>query len=233
MKIMAWNIQQGGQRRRAGIVQAVLAAAPDVFAVIEYRDPASEELAGMLREAGFGHFHSESQADNLYGSAIFSRLPFEKLKPPAGVSRGRITAVRLIDSALSVIAVYAPDSKQGSEGFWAATKPYLRSLAGGRTIVTGDLNTGQSLLDGPRKKFFCSQHFNEVLANGFMDCWRQAAGDAAREYSYQAPVNGYRIDHALVSHSLHPEVRHVEYLHEYRLAPMKCSDHSPIVATLG
>jgi exonuclease III len=70
-----------------------------------------------------------------------------------------------------------------------------------RFLLTGDLNTGNQLLDRGEGagKFYCADLFDQLeTVGGLTDLWRSTHGTGCREWTWFSPkkLNGFRIDHA-------------------------------------
>lgn len=93
--------------------------------------------------------------------------------------------------------------------------------------MVGDFNTGLNDLDVQgRSKFWCEAEFRTLSTQLMVDAYREKNGDA-KEYSwYSRAGNGFRVDHALITHDLKPSLASAEYLHESR---NRASDHSALM----
>jgi exonuclease III len=97
----------------------------------------------------------------------------------------------------------------------------------GRSLLLGDFNTGKHYLDEAAATFTCSEYFEQLETQGWVDVWRHR-NPRAREYTwYSSAGNGFRLDHAFLSPPLLPQVCRVVYSHREREAAV--SDHSGLV----
>lgn len=100
------------------------------------------------------------------------------------------------------------------------------------SILIGDLNTGRHYEDEAGKTFTSAHQFDALLKQGWVDVWR-GRNPETREFTwYSKPWNnGFRLDHALVSRSLHAGITDVNYSHGEREAGV--TDHSIMVVECG
>jgi len=71
---------------------------------------------------------------------------------------------------------------------------------------------------------------DRIAEIGFCDLWRRRY-PAVRDYSwFSTKGNGFRIDHAFLSHGLAARAGTIRYSHEERLVGI--SDHSPLIVEL-
>lgn len=237
MKLLSWNIQQGGASRAAAITSAVRDIDPDVLVLTEVRTTSTALLA-MLSDRGW-RYQAVGVAPGGFGAAaVLSRTPLIRREdsPTEAKFAGRRVEAEIPDACMTVVAIYGPLQNDDFDGFWTSTVADLRARDDVPTVITGDLNTGEALVDAKDPKFFCSQHFASIKQSGYSDAWRSTHGDE-RQYSWYLQgkggvrVSGFRLDHALTSTSLSPRVRDARYLHSAR--EQRISDHSPLLVTFG
>src|SRR5690348_5278595 len=77
MKLLSWNIRQGGGTRLARIVEEIAAYDADVIALTEYRLEPGKELRRALDDRGWGYAETSKPAGNENGIAVFSRTPLQ------------------------------------------------------------------------------------------------------------------------------------------------------------
>lgn len=115
----------------------------------------------------------------------------------------------------------------GAQIISGTTHP-LHSLRVPQSLV--DPNTGLHRLDEERSSFYCEDRFRRLLAQGWVDVWRER-NPKRREFSWFSTTgNGFRIDHALASPPLASVVRSVAYSHDERLREI--SDHTGMLLEL-
>jgi exonuclease III len=233
MRLLSWNIQQGGNSRAAAITSAVRDIDPDVLVLTEVRTTSTALLA-MLSDRGWRYQAVGVAPTGCGAAAVLSRWPLVRREdsPTEVAFAGRRVEATIPQAGMTIVAIYGPRQTDDFEGFWTSTVADLRARDASPTLIAGDLNTGEALLDAKDPKFFCSQHFAAVKQLGFDDIWRRSHGDL-REYSWYSQgkggvrTNGFRIDHALASTSLSPRMGTARYLHSSR--EQRISDHSPLL----
>lgn len=100
-----------------------------------------------------------------------------------------------------------------------------------KSILVGDFNCGIPFVDSETRSFYATHLFQQLLSDGWIDCWRSRYGDA-REFTWYSTQrsNGFRYDHALLSKALDQTVARVGYDHDVRIK--KISDHSLMILDL-
>jgi hypothetical protein len=78
MKLLSWNIRQGGRKRAPEIVTALRNHSPDVIALSEYRSAPGVKLCQMLAEWGWTYMESTTPAGTDNGICVVSRTPLRR-----------------------------------------------------------------------------------------------------------------------------------------------------------
>jgi exonuclease III len=231
MRILAWNIRQGGGARLAAIAAALARQAADVLVISEYRGGESgDRLRAMLTSLGYGYSSSQTPPPGRSGVLIAARqqlsehLAFaEGLPEPYRLVAVEITGVRLC-------GVYMPNLLK-KVPYWERLVEGLAADAGREAIATGDFNTCRAYLDEAGAIDATAYFMDRIEAAGFCDLWRRRNPET-REFSwYSTRGNGFRIDHAFLSQSLAGRTGDIRYSHSERLAGL--SDHSPLIVELA
>jgi exonuclease III len=237
VRVVQWNVRQGGGGVRAGaIAEALLAHGPDVVVLCEYRPTATAPVVSALRDAGLEHVAATEPRVSANGVAVLSRLPFTERRP---ATLTPLQAERWIEADLreaagfTLAALYVPPirSQLGKEAFWHALLDAAEQSLEEEYAIVGDLNTGVHRLDENGASFACEGSFAALGGLGYVDAFRTLHGER-REYSHGRPEAGHRIDHAFLSPSLAPRLRGFAYSHRER-DDLRLSDHSPLILELA
>jgi len=98
-------------------------------------------------------------------------------------------------------------------------------------VAVGDFNTCRPYVDEVGAIDATAHYMDAIEQIGFRDLWRHRYPDG-REYSwFSTRGNGFRIDHAFLSHPLAARAGAIHYSHEERVA--RISDHSPLILELA
>jgi exonuclease III len=241
MRLLSWNIRQGGGRRADTIVEAICNHAPDVAALIEYRSEPGKDLCQKLDDKGWMYMESTTPQGNDNGLCVVSRTPLlRRPNPPVE------NAVRWLDADLpaygfgiGVLHIPGASSRHEEGGaaktrFWDAVLATAQFRRAEPFLFIGDLNTG-ARIDG--QGFVCAEHFGRMSEElRWIDLWRAFNGNA-KEYSWYskrkggADRNGFRVDHAFASPALWPRLVSCRYSHCEREANI--SDHSILVVEIA
>ncbi len=230
MRLLAWNIRQGGGTRLAGIVAALLRHDADVLILSEYRGgDSADRLRVALKAAGYRHVSELMPPPGRTGVLIASRRGFAT----HGALCGDLPeSYRLVDvdcGAVRITGVYMPNLLK-KVPYWQALVAAFAARVDDDTLAIGDFNTCRAFVDEPGAIDATAHFMDSVEAIGFRDLWRQRYPEG-REYSwYSHRGNGFRVDHAFLSPGLAARAGAVRYSHEERLA--RLSDHSVLLLDL-
>lgn len=229
LKILSWNIQQGGGSRMIKIVKAIQKMEAQIVVLSEFHNnDAGTKLRNNLTKLGYIHQVVGPTHDATNTVGIFSKLPagsaiFDKADPVYnhGMVRADFPAFRLYGA-------YFPHKKKHRLFEFLLEQELDDSIP---SILVGDLNTGKNYIDQKGDSFWYTEQLQSLEERGFLDAFRLINGDV-KEYSwYSHQGNGYRYDHSYVDNNLKGLVKNCYYLHEYR--EDKCADHSPMILELA
>ena len=232
MKVLSWNIRQGGGRRLDAIVRAIANHGPDVVVINELRARTAPQLVAALRAGGLPFLEHTSPANSENGTLIAARLPLRRKRGggPTRVFRHGLLEVE-VQGWATVGAVYGPLHRATVRAFWYRMVRHAARRANGPYLLIGDFNAGESFLDAHAYTFMSSDYLVAIRAAGFVDLWR--AHNQETEHTWFSfgrrgvPLNGFRIDHALASASLANHMTRCYYSHTERTA--RLSDHSALL----
>jgi len=230
MRLLAWNIRQGGGTRLAAIVGALMRHDADVLVLSEYRGGDSAlRLREALARLGYPHATALMPPPGKSGVLVASR---RRLRAAAALSEALPEPYRLVHveiGKLSLCGVYMPNLL-AKVPYWEAVVAALATRVDGHAVAIGDFNTCRAYVDEPGAIDRCAHFMDRVAGIGFCDLWRHRYPEG-REYSwYSHRGNGFRIDHAFLSPALARRAGAVRYSHDERLAGL--SDHSPLILDL-
>ena len=230
MRILAWNIRQGGGSRLAAIAAAVARHDADLLVISEFRGgDAGSRLRAALAGIGYPHATAMTPPPGRSGVLVAAREPFSELGPVCGGVAEPYRMIGVETGGLRLCGVYMPNL--------LAKVPYWRGLIArlawerGDALAIGDFNTCRAFVDEPGAIDATAHYMDRIEAAGFCDLWRRRYPEG-REYSwYSTRGNGFRIDHAFLSASVAARAGAIRYSHEERIAGL--SDHSPLLLDLS
>jgi exodeoxyribonuclease III len=228
MRILAWNIRQGGGSRLSRIVAALAVYDADVLVISEYRGGESgERLRAALREAGYVHTSAAIPPSGGNGVLIAARHRFDDGGPLEGAELEPYRIVRAYFGPMRLYGVYMPNLLKKVPYWEALIAALAAEPLAAEAVAIGDFNTCRAYVDEPGAIDPCAHFLDAVEAIGFCDLWRRRYPDG-REFSwYSTRGNGFRIDHAFLSPALAGRAGGVRYSHDERLSGL--SDHSPLI----
>jgi len=227
MRLLAWNIRQGGGSRLPRIADALKRHDADIVVLSEYRGGQSApRLCAALRALGYRHATTLVPPPSRNGVLVAARRPF---LDHGAVDMGLPEPYRMISvdfTTFRLIGIYMPNLL-AKIPYWEALIATLSSQSANRALAIGDFNTCRAYLDEAGAIDATAHYMDAIEQIGFCDLWRHRYPDS-REYSwFSTRNNGFRIDHAFLSQELVACAGSVRYCHGDRIAGL--SDHSPLI----
>lgn len=228
LKILSWNIRQGGGTRILSICKLIVSSKSDIVILSEFRNNGSgERIRNHLLKHGYRYQAVSAAKPDQNTAAIFSKLPGDiHLFPDSDDTFGD-NLISFEFEAFEVFGMYLPHKKKHQ-----LLDYLLKSLPNRKaSILAGDFNTGKNYIDQKGNSFWYTDQFDALEKLDYLDAFRFVNKDV-KEYSwYSHQGNGYRYDHTFVHNSLKPIVKACFYEHQWREDGV--SDHSPMILTLG
>lgn len=254
MRVLNWNIKQGGGSRIPGVCGHIREISPDLLALTEFQTQNEPSLRAVLTQLGYGFIATSNPKRGQNGLLIASRLEFDSTADQYApdTDRERWLAVRINDLELDILVVHIPgtpdnkfDNGYGVSGakrkelLWESVISYAVAREDRRSIIMGDLNTGLRI-DAEGTMFKKSRYMTMLLGAGFVDTWRHLHPQA-RGYTWYSKrkdkatgksedLNGFRLDYIFVSPALQGGIAEVAIRHEPRIAGT--SDHASVFADI-
>jgi exodeoxyribonuclease III len=230
MRLLAWNIRQGGGSRMARIVNALVGHEADILVLSEYRGGDSAiRLLQALNTLGYAYTTELAPPLNRTGVLIACRFPF---RDHGAVGSSLPEPYRMLSvefPAFRLTGIYMPNLR-AKIPYWEALISALSAGSGALALAVGDFNTCRPYLDEAGAIDKTAHYMDRIAELGFCDLWRRRH-PTLREYSwFSTKGNGFRIDHAFLSHGLAARAGDIRYSHEERLAGL--SDHSLLIPDL-
>jgi exodeoxyribonuclease-3 len=231
LRLLAWNIRQGGGSRLPAIAAALARHEADVLVISEYRGgDSAERLRAALAGLGYAHMTALTPPPGRNGVLIAARQPFDDGGPLSEVLPEPCRIVRAYFGAIRVYGVYMPNLLKKVPYWEALIGALAAEPLGAEALAIGDFNTCRAYVDEAGAIDPCAPYMDAVAAVGFCDLWRQRYPEG-REFSwYSTRGNGFRIDHAFLSPALADRAGAIRYAHEDRCNGL--SDHAPLILDL-
>jgi exonuclease III len=243
MRIVFWNICAGGGVRARRIAERLVAWAPDVAALCEFRGtPPSVAVSTGLAEYGLVH-QCTTAATAANGLLLASRWPLRRVRgraePAAEPGRWLLAEVGA-PSPFTAGVMHVPNRVTGrKDAFYAEVLAMIRRWRRGPALLLGDTNTGRPDVDeevpvfGPREVAW----LDAIERLGWADAFRSLHGPR-RAYTWYSPNgrNGFRLDQAFINRELQPRVKGLAYAWGGRRragAGLPLSDHAAVLLDLA
>lgn len=229
MKILSWNIRQGGGKRAENIADAVIKERADIVVLSEFRNNDSGSLIRIkLLLAGYLHQSVGDSKASTNTVLIASKVGGTLSSFAHTIDDFPHALLRLQCDRLDVYGLYFPHKKKHT------LFPFLLSELSKRnrsSVIVGDFNTGINGVDQKGSSFWYSEYLGKLEKQGFLDAYRHVHGDK-RDYSwYSHGGNGFRYDHSWVSSDLVDQIGACDFEHDVRES--EYSDHSMMVLQLA
>ena len=236
VRLLSWNILQGGGRRTEAIVDYLQASRADIVTLQEFRQgPAGERICLTLKRMGLGwQWVAKPPSAAANTLLLAARAPFDAgdfMPHPSGTCHimeamfsGGSTA------GLTLLPVHFPQ-KAAQVPLFRALAEDSPSLLAGPALLVGDLNCGIPFQDSDSKTFINTAEFSRLLDLGWRDVFR-SRHPSAQTFSWVSPRTGnrFRYDHCLASPAADSLVTSVRYDQEPRLSGF--SDHAALLVEL-
>lgn len=248
MKLISYNLNGIRSALSKDLIGWLKNENPDILCIQETKAQPDQMGSQLFEDLGYNCYWHSAARRGYSGTGIVSRINFENVSFGTGIEKfdaeGRLIRADFGDKTL--ICSYFPSGTMGDirqefkmEYLYAFTK-YIKQLRSERPniIITGDFNICHKPIDinNPEKHLNVSgflpeerQWFDEFIALGFVDTFREFCNDGERYswWSYRSgarPRNlGWRIDYFLVSESLKDKLADADILDT-----VVHSDHCPV-----
>ena len=227
LKILSWNIRQGGGTRIKRIFDAIISVKAHIVVLSEFRNNRSGlKLRMDLAASRFMHQVVGNAPTNTNSVGIFSSLPFDAYHCPSADPIYYHNLLKAKFPAFALYGAYMPHKKKHT-----LFNHVLKELNGTPAILCGDLNTGKNYIDQKGDSFWYTDKLEEMEERNYVDAFRLCK-KAVKEFSwYSHQGNGYRYDHTYIHQDLVPVVKDCYYIHQWREDGL--SDHSAMVLEIG
>lgn len=229
LRITTWNLRGGGGKRIPSIAERLLAEAPDLCVLTEYRSRPGSALKSELQ---LQHSVESRMPENHNGVLAYGSSSLHEVRTHnRPLSGHRWLAVQ--SRGIKLLGVHIPNQSErwNKDDFWEKLLLYARRHRLTPGIIAGDFNTGLPA-DTENEAFKHAWCFQTLLDMGWVDAWRAVHGDS-REYTWYSPNggNGYRLDHIFLAKPL--AVRLIGASHDHKVREQGLSDHSLLTVDLS
>ena len=227
LKLLSWNIQQGGGSRTRGIVKFIAQQNPQIVVLSEFRNNDSGIfLRSKLLELKYNFQFVSLSSSNTNSVLIASQLPcHSRLFVDTGMEYAH-DVIAVDFEAFHLYGVYLPHKKKHQ--LFDLLQKEIQQYA--PAIIMGDFNTGKNFVDQKGDSFWYTSELARLEKVGMEDAFRYVHGEVEAYSWFSHQGNGYRYDHIYTSKELQPIIKQCDYIHKAR--EEKLSDHSPMILEL-
>jgi exodeoxyribonuclease-3 len=231
MRLLAWNIRQGGGSRLPRIADALKRLDAEILVLSEYRGGESgTRLLAVLDALGYRHTTTLAPPPGRNGVLIAARRSFRECGAVGGGLPEPYRMVGVEFAAFRLSGIYMPNLS-AKVPYWEALIAALSFESTGLALAIGDFNTCRAYVDEAGAIDSAAHYMDKIERIGFCDLWRRRYPEG-REYSwFSTRGNGFRIDHAFLSDDLAARAGAIGYSHQERIDGL--SDHSPLILELA
>ncbi|MFS0782711.1 endonuclease/exonuclease/phosphatase family protein [Bacillus sp. 1P06AnD] len=237
MKLVTWNIKQGGTGSRFdSIISHLLEHGADLIILTEFWvGDEGDHIKKGLYDAGYIYQDIHTAPFKMDCVFAASKIPFQDVTDmnEYAVPYERWVDLYFPEKDLQVLGIHIPNTMiklQDKEVFWQELIEYARKHKDGRCVIIGDYNTGLPE-DTAGLKIECLEYLKELNAMGWIDSWRYTHKDGKQVSWHSYSGQDWRIDHAYISPSLSSQLVQCHYSHQERID--QSSDHSALVIELN
>ncbi len=227
IKLLSWNIRQGGGSRVSEITKFIDSQHPSILVLSEYQNNKNGiSIRNQLLRLGFNYqFVAQCEAD-INSVLIASIFPCNSRLFHTSNYQYQHGVISVDFEAFNLYGVYLPHKKKHKLFDLLQSEITQNQPA----IICGDFNTGENFIDQKEDSFWYTDELKKLKQLHMIDAFRHLHGDVKKYSWYSHQGNGYRYDHTFVHQDLVPLIETCEYLDEARVN--KISDHSPMILTL-
>ncbi len=172
MRLLAWNIRQGGGSRLARIADALAHHDADILVLSEYRGgEAAVRLLAALASLGYRHATALAPPAGRSGVLIAARCVF---RDHGEVDGGLPEPYRMVGvefPTFRLVGIYMPNML-AKVPYWETLISTLRRGNGGHALAIGDFNTCRPYLDEAGAIDKTAHYMDRIAEIGFCDLWR-------------------------------------------------------------
>jgi exodeoxyribonuclease III len=225
IRLLTFNLRQGGRSRSEGIAETVLCHRPDIAVLTEYRTSTAPLLA-YLAEEGLCFQATSNPALRENGVCVVSRLPFSVCSNTRHPSPSPRLWLQVRFAAFDLGAIYNGIHGSGYAAFADWLDGVLLRNRRRRFIMMGDLNQLE-MGDGGNERPGWVEWLREI---GYTDAWRRLH-PTERDYSW-TNHNGTRtrVDYMFLARRIAPYLTYAHYDHDEQNGNV--SDHDPLVVEM-
>ena len=234
MKLLVWDLGRPGKARVLRILDWLHARRYDLLVLVKCPSKSLPMIVETLSEAGYTVLlGGASFQPSLVVATLIASEPVEWDGPES--YEHRWLPFRLPAAGVEALAVHIPYSGEsggleGKKRYWEAVHHWRREHQGRRAIVLGTFNTGLPA-DTQGERFSLGSCIQEMLDDGWVDCWRQANPGLSDFGWFSHTGNGFRLDHCFLSPALATALADSEFDHEARVEG--CSQSAPLLVDLS
>ncbi len=227
LKILSWNIQQGGGSRVKSILDFLATQTAQIIILSEFRNNKNGIfIRNKLLEQGYSFQFTSLTATDTNSVLIASQLPCSSTIYRDKKIDFDHSIVCAEFEAFKCFGVYLPHKKKHS----LFDLLHVEVQDKKPSIIAGDFNTGINYIDQNGSSFWYTDELKKLNDLAMHDAFRHVHGEVESYSWYSHQGNGYRYDHTYVHKDLLPLIKECDYIHEAR--EKKWSDHSPMILKL-
>jgi len=227
LKILSWNIQQGGGSRVKPILQFLFKQSAHIIILSEFRNNKNGAfLRTKLLEQGYSFQFVSLATSEVNSVLIASKIPASSTLYVDRKEPHDHSIICAEFAAFRCFGVYLPHKKK-HKLFDILHQEVTQAKP---SIIAGDFNTGKNLVDQKGSSFWYTDELKKLDDLDMYDAFRHLNGKVESYSWYSHQGNGFRYDHTYVHKDLLPLLKNCDYIHTAR--EEKWSDHSPMILEL-
>ena len=228
LKILSWNILQGGGSRVNAILKFIHHQKAQIVVLSEFKNnEIGEKIRTALLQQKYFHQAVGATPKDENTVLVASKIPFESKHFGAQNWDYNYGVVGAKFDSFTLYGVYLPHKKK-HKLFKLLKEDVVKNVP---SIIAGDFNSGKNFIDQKGDSFWYEKDLFALEKEGMVDAFRYINDDTKVYSWFSHKGNGFRYDHTYVHTNLLAVVKECDYLHKAR--EEKLSDHSPMYLVLG
>ncbi|MGM9925339.1 MAG: endonuclease/exonuclease/phosphatase family protein [Bacillus sp. (in: firmicutes)] len=236
MKVLSWNIRQGGANGRfKPIADALLKYNADVVILTEFwEDEKGDYIKKHLAEAGYTYQATHQAPFKVNSVFLASKAACEDVTDmnKYAVPFERWTEFYFPENDFTLLGIHIPNHNSklhDKEVFWKELNAYAKNNLHKRGLIIGDINTVLAE-DSQESPLSCTKYLQELVESGWQDAWRCKHLDGTEYSFFNGRGQGFRLDDAFITPALKDALVNCELSHAEREEGL--SDHSVLIVEL-
>jgi exodeoxyribonuclease-3 len=227
-RILVWDLARPGKARVQRVLGWLFERRFELVVLAKCRASSVPLLVDALEGAGYSVLLGGASFQPSLVVASLEGAEPNSAPSPGGYEHRWIPFSLPWTSGLAVHIPYAGEHEgpEGKRRYWDEVLQWSREHRHECAMILGVFNTGLPA-DTQGERYSLGQYMQDLLDEGWVDCWRQANPGVNDFGWFSHTGNGFRLDHCFFSPSLAARLQDSEFDHQARFDRLAAS--APLV----